>query len=118
MALALAGARQQQGGVCLRPVMSPAFWRDLAHFNPFGDPTISDQDVRDWFEWIWPVYRARRYKRHDRAIREWWQRANRRELERARECGENLRARAEADAIGLLPPGGPPTVDYFAQLKQ
>ena len=46
--------------------------------------TNTEQDARDWFDYVWPLYRDGGYSAHKRAIRRWWHRLRLEELERAR----------------------------------
>lgn len=98
-----------------KPVLSPRFLRQLAAENPLGLP-LTEQDVRDWWDYIWPVYRDRGYRDHKRAIKRWWQRVEGGELDRARERAHNLRVRAARQAIEAQ--GEPNVVDLYSRLQR
>lgn len=69
-----------------KPVLAPAFLRELARDNPLGI-TIKAKEVRAWFDYVaWPSYKTYQYKLHKRAIRRWWARIRMQELERARDA--------------------------------
>lgn len=81
-----------------KPVLPPSYWQDLAARNPLGTK-VTEQEVRDWFEYTWPIYehrclekRQRRFN-HKLGIRTWWQRVTLRELQRASERAQELRDR-------------------------
>lgn len=72
-----------------KPTLSPHLLAELAAHNPIGreiDPDV----VASWFEIVWPLYRRRRYKRHDRAIAAWWSRVTLAEVRRAEERLERI----------------------------
>lgn len=69
------------------PHLAPAFCRELARCNPWGRIDVTEDDVRSWFELVWPVFQTYNYSPRGvkRAVAQWWMRAREEELDRARE---------------------------------
>lgn len=82
-----------------KPIFPPSFWQDLAASNPLGLLDVTEQDARDWFEMIWPVYQQHRAgtrtPNHKLKVANFWIRIGERELERARAFGAERRRGAQ-----------------------
>ena len=95
-----------------KPKLSPQFCRALAEENPIGLP-LTEDDVREWFDFVWARYRDYGYRNHARAIKSWWHRIEWRDIERARERAHNLRVHAERQRIEAQPTN---VVDLFSRV--
>ncbi len=81
-----------------KPTFSPSFWLGLAVNNPLGRTDITEEDVRDWFDFVWPVYsehrRTRAKHRHKVRVARWWLRVKPEDIDRSRARAEALRRSA------------------------
>jgi hypothetical protein len=59
--------------------MDDEFWEALADVQPFGIEVTVDE-VKSWFDTVWPHYASRHYQKHDRAIASWWSRVRERDV--------------------------------------
>lgn len=86
-----------------KPSFRPAFWQDLALENPLGRRDITEQDARDWFDWIWVVYRQRhsrvRAPNHKLRIARWWFNLSDDDIDRARARGRESRRGVAAERL-------------------
>jgi len=104
-----------------RPKLPEGFWAALAENNPVGMP-LTEQDARDWFDMVWLRYSTYGYRRHDRAIINWWSRLSRQEIESVRERAEGIRgerenAELEARAKSESIEANVVRIDHFAKLR-
>ena len=97
-----------------KPSFSPSFWLALAINNPLGRIDITEQDARDWFDWIWPVYSEyrpiRAKHRHKLRIARFWIHLQSGDIDKARSRAANvLRGKANARFEKRLASSSPPT---------
>ena len=67
-----------------KPTFSPSFWQQLALHNPIG-MRLTEDDARAWFDFVWLKYSTHHYKKHRRAIINWWSRVREEDILAARE---------------------------------
>ena len=86
-----------------KPSFSPYFWNNLAVNNPLGRRDITEQDARDWFDLIWPIYEQTRTRiqnpRHKLRVAQFWVRVSAVEIERARALGAERRRSVKAERL-------------------
>jgi hypothetical protein len=104
-----------------QPRLDSSFWALLAEYNPHG-LDLSADDVRAWFDFVWPQYAARRYSKHQRAITSWWSRARVWEVERAIARRDEIanqadNARLEKEAESESREANVVRIDHFAKLR-
>lgn len=80
------------------PSLSPELCRTLAHYNPLG-MTISEEEVRSWAFIIWPSFLEYKYKKQDKALKNWWKNITESDILQAR---ERLRRLAEEREVKIL----------------
>ena len=82
-----------------RPIFPPYFWQELAASNPLGLLDVTEQDARDWFDMIWPVYQQHRSgtrtPNHKLKTANFWIRLTEKDLDRARAFGLERRRGAQ-----------------------
>ena len=109
-----------------KPNFPSSFWQGLATHNPLGHKDITEQDARDWFDLIWPVYQQNRSRvrvpNHKLRIANWWIRITKAEIEKARARGAELRRSNAADrltelAAQVFPQQAPPLRRDLPPLK-
>ena len=83
-----------------RPVLSPAFMRELGAACPCGP--VGAEIVEAWLTVIWPKMQTYRYRNYRRAIANWWARVTEDDIEDARLYLANLASLAENDRLAEL----------------
>lgn len=107
-----------------KPRYPDEFWQELADANPLG-AQCDIEDVKSWFDIVWPKYSARGYRRHKQAIASWWSRIYEDDLQRAKERRARLSEEAEvarleavAEEIENEHRGVNPVEDHFRHLEE
>lgn len=102
-----------------KPDLPDDFWQSLVDTERFGILLTIDE-VKSWFDSIWPKYSSKYYKRHQRAIASWWSRAWESDIIEAqcrlkriedRKTVERMEARLPSREIGEIP-------DFFSEVDR
>ena len=84
-----------------KPVLSPAFKRELAAANPIG-MRLTPQDVDAWIDMVWLKMTAYHKKITKRVVVNWWSRLKEYELDEARARASRIHAETERARMNEL----------------